>query len=68
MREKIDCFLPDFDREAMAPTIAQLQESQMVRSIFWTKGFSNSSDIMSIAEQARANYVLLFTKPTAVTL
>ena len=68
MREKIDCFLPDFDREAMTLTVARLQESQMVRGIFWTKGFSNSSDIMSIAEQARADYVLLFTKPAPVTL
>ena len=68
MREKIDCFLPDFDREAMMPTVSQLNESQMVRNIFWTQGFNNSSDIMSIAEQARADYVLLFTKPTPVTL
>ena len=64
----IDCFLPDFDREAMAPTLAQLNESKAVRNIFWTDGMSSSNAVMSIAERARAPYVLLFTKPAPVTL
>ena len=68
MREKIDCFLPDFDREAMEMTVAQLNASKVIREIFWTDGMSGSNAIMQIAEQARAEYVLLFTKPTPVVL
>ena len=68
MREKIDCFLPDFDREAMAGTLSQLLASKVVREVFWSDGVASSNAIMQIAEQARAEYVLLFTKPTSVTL
>ena len=68
MREKIDCFLPDYDREAMAGTVAQLGASKVVHQLFWTDGMSSSHAIMEMAEQARAEYVLLFTKPTLVTL
>ena len=68
MREKIDCFLLDFDRAAMAAAEAQLCASKVVREIFWTDGMSSSNAIMQIAEQARAEYVLLFTKPTSVAL
>ena len=68
MREKIDCFLPDFDRDMMASTVSQLNESQIVRCIFWTNGMTSSNAVMTIAERARAEYVLLFTKPTPVTL
>jgi len=68
MREKIDCFLPDFDREAMAGTEAQLKACQVVRDIFWTDGMTSSNAVMKIAERARAEYVLLFTKPTSVTI
>ena len=68
MREKIDCFLPDFDREAMEATVTQLRASKVVREVFWSDGVASSNAIMQIAEQARAEYVLLFTKPTSVTL
>ena len=68
MREMLDCFLPDFDRQAMATTLEQLSESKTVRNIFWTQGLASSNSVMSIAEQARAPYVLLFTKPTSVSL
>ena len=68
MREKIDCFLPDFDREAMAGTEAQLKACQVVRDIFWTDGMTSSNAVMKIAERARAEYVLLYTKPTSVTI
>ena len=68
MREKIDCFLPDFNRASMAATEAQLCANKVVREIFWTDSISSSNAIMRIAEQARAEYVLLFTKPTPVSL
>ena len=64
----IDCFLPDFDREAMAATVEQLCESRMVRNIFWINSVGCSKTIMRVAEQAQAEYTLLFTKPTPVTM
>ena len=64
----IDCFLPDFDREAMAPVVAQLSESRAVRHIFWTEGMAAASAVKGMAARAQAPYVLLFTKPAAVTL
>ena len=68
MRQMIDCFLPDFDREVMAATVSQLNGSKAVRNIFWSESMTSSNAIMEIAERARAEYVLLFTKPTPVTL
>ena len=68
MREKIDCFLPDIDRQAMAAVVEQLSESKSVREIFWSTGMTSSNAIMTMAEQARADYVLLFTKPVPVVL
>ncbi len=64
----IDCFLLDFDRSAMAPTVAQLSESKVVRNIFYADSMTSSNAVMQMAEQARAPYVLLFTKPVLVTL
>ena len=64
----IDCFLPDFDREALAPAVAQLNESSVVRSVFWAQGMTASSAVKDMAARAAAPYVLLFTKPAAVTL
>ena len=64
----IDCFLPDFDREAMAPTVEQLHASRTVSNIFWTNGMTSSNAVMDMAGKARAEYVLLLTKPTPVTL
>ena len=54
MREKIDCFLPDFDRQAMEPTIEQLRLSSTVKNIYWAAGMSSTADIMDIAESTRA--------------
>lgn len=68
MREKIDCFLPDVGREYMSALHAQLSGSKMVRDVFWTEGISSSAAISLIAECARAEYSLLFTKPTSVTI
>ena len=69
MREMIDCFLPDLDRQAMATTLSQLDDSKAVRSVFWMEGpLASSNSVMSIAERARAPYVLLFTKTTPVSI
>ena len=68
MREMIDCFLPDFDRGAMASTVEQLNESRMVRNISWIGNIGSSKTILDVAEQARAEYTLLLTKPTPVAI
>jgi hypothetical protein len=50
MREMIDCFLPDLDRQAMATTLSQLDDSKAVRSVFWMEGpLASSNSVMSIA-------------------
>ena len=64
----IDCFLLDFDREAMSATLEQLEESKAVRNIFFVESMVSSNAVMAMAEKARAPYVLLFTRPTLVTL
>ena len=64
----IDCFLPDFDRAAMASVFRQLSDGQVVSNIYWVKGMVSSNDVMGMAEKARAPYVLLFTRPAVVTL
>ena len=68
MTGKIDCFLLDFDRDALQPLVAQLRESQAVRTIYFVSNITSSTGLMAIAEQARADYVLLCTRPAAVTL
>jgi len=68
MRQKIDCFLPSFAQTAMAPTVAQLRQNNTVRELFFVDSMAGSNAIMSMAEQARADYVLLFTRPAVVTL
>ena len=68
MRQMIDCFLPNANREALQPTVEQLLRSTVVRNIFWIDGLSSSNDVMSVAERARAGYTLLITKPTSVSL
>ncbi len=64
----IDCFLPDYDREALAPTVAQIEDCQVVRSIFWMPGMTSTQSILEIAGKAVAPYTLLFTKPAPVIL
>ena len=86
MREKIDCFLPCSDFQAVAPIIAQLRASKTIQNIClltsdplpkkahsdWQQlqvdNLSSSNTLMSIAENAKADYVLLQTKPTQLIL
>ena len=68
MRQMIDCFLPDVDHEVMESTVAQLSESKAVRNIFLTEGMDSSSAIKNMAAKIQAPFVLLFTKPSAITL
>ena len=68
MKHKIDCFLPDSCHNTLANTVTQLKNDLLVNNIFWIDGMHNSNGIMAIAEQARADYALLFTKPVGITL
>ena len=86
MREKIDCFLPCSDFQAVAPIIAQLRASKTIQNIClltsdplpkkahsdWQQlqvdNLTSSNTLMSIAENAKADYVLLQTKPTQLIL
>ncbi len=86
MREKIDCFLPCSDLQAVAPVVAQLRASKTIQNIcLLTSGplstkahtdcqqlqvdnLTSSNTLMGIAENAKAEYVLLQTKSTRLIL
>ncbi|MBQ9649831.1 MAG: DUF4922 domain-containing protein [Prevotella sp.] len=84
MREKIDCFLPCDDITGATKMLAQLRASKTVQHIFLltstpqptmkdcqqltVDNLTGSNTLMTIAENAKADYVLLQTKPTRVEL
>ena len=84
MREKIDCFLPCDDPEAVRQTVDTLRSSKTTQHIFLLVGdyltdeqaeplsdchqiivgnLTSSNTMMNIAENAKADYVLLQTRP-----
>ena len=84
MREKIDCFLPCDDLSVAERTVSQLRNSKTVQNIFLlvsevgecisdcrqlcVSNLTGSNTLMSIAENAKADYALLVTKGTRLTL
>ena len=84
MREKIDCFIPCNDQLLAQQTIAQLRNSRTVQNIFLmvstpledikdayqitVDNLTSSNTLMRIAENAQADYVLIMTKSTSITL
>ena len=86
MREKIDCFLPCVDLEAVSQTVSQLRGSKTVQNIcllvsspvaegaladcqqLKVDNPTSSNTLMSIAENANADYVLLQTRPTRLII
>ena len=84
MREKIDCFLPCDDMRAAMEIVSQLRDSKTVQNIFLlvselgedqndcrqlcVANLTGSNTLMSIAENAKADYTLLVTKNTQLTL
>ena len=68
MREKIDCFLPCDDQNITQDIITQLRASRTVQNIFLKTNLTSSNAIMEVAEQAKADYVLLVTKPVRLTI
>ncbi len=86
MREKIDCFLPCDDLQAVKHTVAQFRGSKTVQDIsllvsaplpddvltdcprILADNLTSSNTLMSIAENAKADYVLLQTKSTRLQI
>ena len=69
MREKIDCFLPAMDEQIAEGIVKQLRNSKTVQNITQLEtGLLSSNALMQVAENAKADYVLLLTKPVKVTL
>ena len=69
MREKIDCFLPAMDERVAEGIISQLRNSKTVQNITQLEsGLMSSNALMQVAENAKADYVLLLTKPVKVVL
>ena len=84
MREKIDCFLPCDDRLVAENIITQLRNSRTVQNIYLlvntpiddvddahqiiVDNLTSSNTLMKMAENANADYVLIMTKPTSITL
>ena len=84
MREKIDCFLPCDDLSLAQQTIDQLRNSRTVQNIFLlvnspledvkdarqitVDNLTSSNTLMRMAENAQADYVLIMTKSTSITL
>ena len=69
MREKIDCFLPALDERVAEEIVSQLRNSKTVQNItLLNTGVMSSNALMQVAENAKADYVLLLTKPVKVLL
>ena len=69
MREKIDCFLPVMDEHVAEGIVSQLRNSKTVQNIIQLEtGLLSSNALMQVAENAKADYVLLLTKPVKVQL
>ena len=69
MREKIDCFLPAVDKVVSKEMVSQLRNSKTVQNVILLEtGLQSSNALMQVAENAKADYVLLLTKPVKVTL
>ena len=84
MREKIDCFLPCDDLSLAQQTINQLRNSRTVQNIYLlvnspldeikdarqitVDNLTSRNTLMRMAENAKADYVLIMTKQASITL
>ena len=63
MREKIDCFLPAVDEHFAQEIVSQLRNSKTIQHITLLEtGLQSSNTLMQVAENAKADYVLLLTR------
>ena len=70
MNRRTDFFLPAGDEKTAAAIIAQLQDKPVVRAIFQEsmENLPSSRTMRSIAQKAKAQYTVVFLKPTALLL
>ena len=69
MREKIDCFLPAVEEHVAEEIVSQLRNSKTIQNITLLEtSLQSSNALMQVAENAKADYVLLLTKPVRVSL
>jgi len=83
MSAKITCFLPFGTKEETTITVSELRKSELVSNIFIVgnnaegvegaevlncEGLTNGKTIQLIAEKSDSEYVLLYTKTSALTL
>ena len=69
MRRKIDCFLPQGDPKVTEEMTVQLRNSKAVQNvIILDSSLMSSNALMQVAENVKADYALLLTKPVKVTL
>ena len=70
MIQKTDCFLACPDEQTTDILVSQLEKSTSVRGIYYLQNIflQSTGFLMSVAEKATADYVLLQLKPVAVTL
>ena len=70
MIQKTDCFLACPDEQTTDILVSQLEKSTSVRGIYYLQNIflQSTGFLMSVAEKATADYVLLQLKPVAITL
>ena len=70
MIQKTDCFLACPDEQTTDILVSQLEKSTSVRGIYYLHNIflQSTGFLMSVAEKATADYVLLQLKPVAITL
>lgn len=69
MRHKTDCFLTKGNGEDMERLIAAMQANNTVNNIhIIDNGMHSTAAIKQMAETADADYVLMYTKPTPLTM
>ena len=69
MRRKIDCFLPQGDPKVTEGMAVQLRNSKAVQNVtVLDSSLMSSNALMQVAENVKADYALLLTKPVKVTL
>ena len=69
MREKIDCFLPAIDEHFAEDIVSQLRNSKTIQNITLLEtGLQSSNALMLVAENAKADYVLLLYAPCGLRL
>ncbi len=70
MRKTVDVFIPSMETGLADALITQLKRSTALRRVILQEkgGFTSSETLREVADKASADYVLIQTKPVAVTI